>query len=163
MLSLELFVNDKYKLLKFLYDNQIQVKENYYVTLSQQEIADILHFSKLKTNNIIKELRKNNFIDTYNNKRGKYIITGKGCKVIEIIKKNTWFKKEMNKEDLKRVVNITSNIVSRMSKNAYVNLDSIEKICLALDCRIEDVVEIIFGRLSNDISEEWGIFRKQYW
>lgn len=89
MLSLELFVNDKYKLLKFLYDNQIQVKENYYVTLSQQEIADILHFSKLKTNNIIKELRKNNFIDTYNNKRGKYIITGKGCKVIEIIKKNT--------------------------------------------------------------------------
>lgn len=89
MLSLELFVNDKYKLFKFLYDNQIQVKENYYVTLSQQEIADILHFSKLKTNNIIKELRKNNFIDTYNNKRGKYIITGKGCKVIEIIKKNT--------------------------------------------------------------------------
>ncbi len=45
--------------------------------------------------------------------------------------------KEMNKEDLKRVANITSNIVSRMSKNAYVNLDSIEKICLAMDCRIE--------------------------
>ena len=60
----------------------------------------------------------------------------------------------MNKEDLKRVVNITSNIVSRMSKNAYVNLDSSEKICLALDCRIEDVVEIISERLSNDISEE---------
>ena len=51
--------------------------------------------------------------------------------------------KEMNKEDLKRVANITSNIVSRMSKNAYVNLDSIEKICIAMDCRIEDVVEII--------------------
>ncbi|MFZ7034383.1 helix-turn-helix domain-containing protein [Bulleidia extructa] len=49
----------------------------------------------------------------------------------------------MNKEDLKRVANITSNIVSRMSKNAYVNLDSIEKICIAMDCRIEDVVEII--------------------
>ena len=32
MLSLELFVNDKYKLLKFLYDNQIQVKEDYYIT-----------------------------------------------------------------------------------------------------------------------------------
>ena len=24
----------------------------------------------------------------------------------------------------------------------YINLDSIEKICLAMDCRIEDVVEI---------------------
>lgn len=88
MLSLELFVNDKYKLLKFLYDNQIKVKNDYYVTLSQQEIADILHFSKLKTNNIIKELRKNNFVDIYNNKRGKYIITDKGYKVIEIIEKN---------------------------------------------------------------------------
>lgn len=26
---------------------------------------------------------------------------------------------------------------------SYANLDSIEKICLALDCRIEDVVKII--------------------
>lgn len=50
--------------------------------------------------------------------------------------------KEMNKEDLKRVANITSNIVSRMSKNSYVNLESLEKVCLALDCKIEDVVEI---------------------
>ena len=58
--------------------------------------------------------------------------------------------KEMNKEDLKKVANITSNIVSRMSKNAYVNLDSIEKICLALDCRIEDVVEIVREGEKND-------------
>ena len=51
--------------------------------------------------------------------------------------------REMNKEDLKRIAGITSNIVSRMSKNAYINLESIEKICLTMDCRIEDVVEII--------------------
>lgn len=51
--------------------------------------------------------------------------------------------KEMNKEDLKKAANITSNIVSRMSKNTYVNLDSIEKICLAMDCKIEDVMEIV--------------------
>ncbi|WP_406613839.1 helix-turn-helix domain-containing protein [Mycoplasma corogypsi] len=51
--------------------------------------------------------------------------------------------KEMNKEDLKKAANITSNVVSRMSKNTYVNLDSIEKICLAMDCKIEDVVEIV--------------------
>lgn len=50
--------------------------------------------------------------------------------------------REMNKEDLKRAAKITRNIVSRMSKNSYVNLESLEKICLALDCKIEDVVEI---------------------
>ena len=51
--------------------------------------------------------------------------------------------KEMNKEDLKKAANITSDVVSRMSKNSYVKLDSIEKICLAMDCKIEDVVEIV--------------------
>lgn len=34
--------------------------------------------------------------------------------------------KKMNKE-LKRAANITSNIVSRISKDTYVNLDSLEK------------------------------------
>lgn len=65
MINLNLFTNDTYKLLKFLYDNQIQVKEDYYVVLSQQEIADILHYSKLKTNNIMKDLRNNDFITTF--------------------------------------------------------------------------------------------------
>lgn len=60
--------------------------------------------------------------------------------------------KEMNKEDLKKAANITSNIVSRMSKNAYVNLDSIEKICLAMDCKIEDVVEIVTEEHNNGYS-----------
>ena len=51
-------------------------------------------------------------------------------------------RKRNKQKDLKRAANITSNIVSRMSKNSYVNLESLEKICLALDCRIEDVIEI---------------------
>ena len=51
--------------------------------------------------------------------------------------------KEMNKEDLKRASGITSNIIARMSKGNYVNLESIEKICLALDCKVEDVVCVI--------------------
>lgn len=50
--------------------------------------------------------------------------------------------KGMNKEDLKRKANITSNIIARMGKNSYINLESIEKICLALDCKVDDVVSI---------------------
>ena len=57
--------------------------------------------------------------------------------------RHTLIRKDMNKEDLKKAANISSNIVARMGKSEYVNLESIEKICLALDCRIEDVVEII--------------------
>ena len=47
----------------------------------------MLHYSKLKTNSIMKDLRNNEFITTFKNKRGKYMITNKGYKVIEILEK----------------------------------------------------------------------------
>lgn len=88
MINLIDFTNDKYKLLKFLYDNQIEIKNNKYTVLSQQEIADSLHFSKNKANKIMQELKKDNFIDTFNNTKGKYIVNDKGNKVVEIIENN---------------------------------------------------------------------------
>ena len=88
MFNLEYFGNDNYKVLKFLYDNQIQVKDKHYIILSQQEIADMVQFSKLKTNGIIQNLREKGFIDNYENKRRKYIITDIGYKVIELMSKN---------------------------------------------------------------------------
>ena len=48
LINLVNFKNDKYKLLKFLYDNQIEIKNNKYIALSQQEIADSLYFLKIK-------------------------------------------------------------------------------------------------------------------
>ena len=87
MINLVDFTNDKYKLLKFLFDNQIKIKNNKYIALSQQEIADSLHFFKNKVNKIMQELKKDNFIDTFKNTKGKYIVSDKGNKVIEIIEK----------------------------------------------------------------------------
>ena len=46
MFNLINFTNDKYKILKFLFDYQIEIKNNKYIALSQQEIADSLNFSK---------------------------------------------------------------------------------------------------------------------
>ena len=85
MINLVDFTNDKYKLLKFLYDNQIEIKNNKYIALSQQERADSLHISKNKTNKIMQELKKDNFINTFNNTKGKYIVSDKGNKVVEIV------------------------------------------------------------------------------
>ncbi|MDW2861308.1 helix-turn-helix transcriptional regulator [Mesomycoplasma ovipneumoniae] len=58
--------------------------------------------------------------------------------------------KEMNKEDLKRESGITSNIIARISKGNYVKLESIEKICLALDSKVEDVVVIHKENWNNE-------------
>lgn len=88
--TLEYFVNERYELLKLLYDNQIKVKNDFYIPLSQQEIADMAHVSKLKANRIINELIKSDCIGLYKNKRGKYTMTDKGLKVLQLVqKKNT--------------------------------------------------------------------------
>ncbi|MGT2893963.1 hypothetical protein ACVR0A_05915 [Streptococcus downei] len=86
--TLEPFANDSFKILKFLKDNQVEVKDHRYVTLSQQEIADMNHMSKLKTNRILRELREGNFVVPYQKKRGKYEITEQGHKVLRLMLKN---------------------------------------------------------------------------
>lgn len=88
--TLEFFSNDRYKTLKMLCENQIKVKDDYYISLSQQELADMLHFSKLKTNKILNELIDNAFVECFNGKRGKYTITNKGHKVLQLIQKNNY-------------------------------------------------------------------------
>ena len=82
------FANDSFKVLKSLKEHQIEVKGHWYVTLSQQEIADMNHMSKLKTNRIMRELREGNFVVPYQNKRGKYKITEQGHKVLRLMLKN---------------------------------------------------------------------------
>lgn len=51
--------------------------------------------------------------------------------------------KDMNKSDLKEKAQITSNVIARMSKNTYVDLKTIEKICIALNSSPNEIFEII--------------------
>jgi hypothetical protein len=76
--------------LKFLYDIQISIEntEEKYIYLSQQEIANIIRFSKTKINAIMQDLKRKGFIDNYKKKRGKYIITDIGKQVIELMEKS---------------------------------------------------------------------------
>lgn len=86
-MNLEVFTNDKYKLLKLLHDNQIKVKNEVYISLSQQEIADMAHYSKLKTNRLLNELINIELVTIYQNKKGKYALTDKAHKVLHLIQK----------------------------------------------------------------------------
>lgn len=72
----DFFVNDKYRVLECMAARQISVNDEMIIKLSQQEIADILHFTKTKVNTIISELKENGYI-TQLSVRGKYILTGK--------------------------------------------------------------------------------------
>jgi DNA-binding Xre family transcriptional regulator len=37
----------------------------------------------------------------------------------------------------------SANIITRLKRNNYVALDSIEKICYALNCGVDDILEFI--------------------
>lgn len=91
--NLEVFTNDKYRLLKWIADNEVQYRKAKYLSSSQQEIADTLHYSKSKTNRYINELIELNYLRRYKEK-GKYALTKKGYEAINIIGKNGGIKDE---------------------------------------------------------------------
>ena len=50
--------------------------------------------------------------------------------------------KGMKRTDLIHAANISGNVVARMGKDEYVALESLEKVCKALDCDIGDIIEV---------------------
>ena len=49
----------------------------------------------------------------------------------------------MKKLEFRDYVDISSSTLAKLGKDDYVSLEVIEKICLKLNCKIEDVVQII--------------------
>ena len=48
----------------------------------------------------------------------------------------------MKKTDLKNATGISSSTISKMGKNEPVSMDSMLKVCKALNCDIGDIVEV---------------------
>lgn len=53
--------------------------------------------------------------------------------------------KELKRTDLIHLAGISSNVLARMGKNEPISLESLEKICIALDCSIQDILTIEKG------------------
>lgn len=49
----------------------------------------------------------------------------------------------MTAAELQKEAGYSANISTRMRRDEYVSLDSIEKICRVLDCKVDDIVEFI--------------------
>ncbi len=50
--------------------------------------------------------------------------------------------RDMKKKDLQIAAGISSASITKLGKNENVNTDILQKICIALDCDICDIVEI---------------------
>ena len=51
--------------------------------------------------------------------------------------------KDMKKKDLQRAAGISAASIAKLGKNENVNTEIIEKICVALQCDVSDVMEMV--------------------
>jgi DNA-binding Xre family transcriptional regulator len=51
--------------------------------------------------------------------------------------------KEMSNSDLQKQAGFSANIITRLKRNEYVKLQTIESICKVLNCRVDDILEFI--------------------
>ena len=71
--------------------------------------------------------------------------------------------KGMTKTELRIQAGISSNILAKMGKNESVALESLAKICIALNCTLDEVIEIVFPKKSLPTSNlsDVLIYKKQ--
>ena len=59
--------------------------------------------------------------------------------------KKLWIRlieKDMNKTALREAIDISTSTLSKLTKNEYVSMDVLVRICNELDCNIGDIVDI---------------------
>jgi DNA-binding Xre family transcriptional regulator len=61
--------------------------------------------------------------------------------------------KDMLKKDLQREAKVSWGVVSKLSKGDTVNMESLIKICKALNCTVDDIMEILPDEVDKPTSE----------
>lgn len=49
--------------------------------------------------------------------------------------------RKITTRELEKLAGYSGNITTRMRRNEYISLESIEKICKTLNCRVDDILE----------------------
>ena len=60
--------------------------------------------------------------------------------------------REMSIAELQKQAGYSANISTRLRNDTYVSLESVEKICRVLNCKVDDIVEFVPDR--NDDTED---------
>lgn len=70
--------------------------------------------------------------------------------------------KDLKKKDLCELAGISPASVTKMGKCGHVTTETLEKICLALDCRVEDILELTPGESPAAAEEPNEDFSQDY-
>ena len=56
---------------------------------------------------------------------------------------NTLKERGMRKEDLRLAAGLTTNMIANMGKGKHISMETLLRICEALNCEITDVIELV--------------------
>ena len=51
--------------------------------------------------------------------------------------------KKLKRTELIEICSISSNVLAKLGKDEPVSMESLEKICVALNCNIQDIVQFV--------------------
>ena len=51
--------------------------------------------------------------------------------------------RDMKKKDLARIADLSTYTIQKMNRNGNVNTETLTKICKALNCTFDDIIDII--------------------
>jgi putative transcriptional regulator len=51
--------------------------------------------------------------------------------------------KEMTNAELQQKAGFSANIITRLKRNGYISLESIENICRVMECGVDDILEFV--------------------
>ena len=58
--------------------------------------------------------------------------------------------KKISSVQLKDMAGVSANIITRLKRDEYISTESIEKICLALNCGVDDILEFVPEKEGRD-------------
>ena len=58
--------------------------------------------------------------------------------------------KGMSNAELMEQTGFSANVITRLKRNNYISLDSIEKMCSVLNCGVDDILEFIPANTEED-------------
>lgn len=79
-----ILLNDSYRLLEFIYKNQITILDETFAPLTQEQMAKHLNLTRATINSNLKKLKDNNLIEKSSCNK-KYVLTPEGIKFVKTI------------------------------------------------------------------------------
>ena len=54
--------------------------------------------------------------------------------------------KKITKMELRKLAGVSTNVIAKLGRDESVSMDSLAKICTALDCDVSDIMEMANGK-----------------